>query len=59
MDWNAYRMGYGMGYEMGYEAAIREYEERTFADWIDGGYDMYAADDYDRYATDEEDAYDE
>lgn len=33
------------------DEAIREYEERTFADWIDGGYDMYA--------TDEEDAYDE
>ena len=30
---------------------VREYEERTFADYIDGGYDMYA--------TDEEDAYDE
>ena len=47
MDWNAYWMGYGTGYE----AAIREYEERTFADYIDGEYDMYA--------TDEEDAYDE
>ena len=33
------------------DKAIREYEERTFADYIDGGYDMYA--------TDEEDAYDE
>ena len=33
------------------EEAVREYEERTFADYIDGGYDMYA--------TDEEDAYDE
>ena len=51
MDWNAYRIGYGMGYEMGYEAAIREYEERTFADYIDDGYDIYA--------TEEEDAYDE
>ena len=30
---------------------VREYEERTFADYIDDGYDMYA--------TDEEDAYDE
>lgn len=30
---------------------VREYDERTFADYIDGGYDMYA--------TDEEDAYDE
>lgn len=30
---------------------VREYEERTFADYIDGGYDMYA--------TYEEDAYDE
>ena len=30
---------------------VREYEERTFADYIDGGYDMYE--------TDEEDAYDE
>lgn len=47
MDWKTY----WMGYEMGYEAAIREYEERTFSDWMDVGYDMYA--------TDEEDAYDE
>ena len=39
MDWNAWI------------DKIREYEERTFADYIDGGYDMYA--------TDEEDAYDE
>ena len=30
---------------------VREYEERTFADYINGEYDMYA--------TDEEDAYDE
>lgn len=29
---------------------VREYEERTFADYINGEYDMYA--------TDEEDAYD-
>ena len=43
MDWNAFWMGYG--------AAMQEYEERTFADYIDGGYDMYQ--------TDEEDAYDE
>ena len=41
------------------DEAIREYEERTFADWIDGGYDMYATDDYDMYATDEGYAYDE
>lgn len=40
------------------DEAVREYEERTFADYLDGGYDMYAADDYDRYATDEEDTYD-
>ncbi len=39
MDWDAW-----MG-------RVREYEERTFADYIDGGYDMYA--------TDEEDEYDE
>lgn len=39
MDWNAWM------------DKVREYEERTFADYIDGGYDMYA--------TDEEDAYDE
>ena len=39
MDWNAWM------------DRVREYEERTFADYIDGGYDMYA--------TDEEDAYDE
>ena len=38
---------------------VREYEERTFADYIDSGYDMYAADDYDRHAREEEDAYDE
>lgn len=44
---------------MEFDEAIRDYEERTFADWIDGGYDMYAADDYDRYATDEEDTYDQ
>ena len=36
---------------MVFDEAIREYEERTFADYIDGEYDMYA--------TDEEDAYDE
>lgn len=47
MDWNAWM------------DKVREYEERTFADYIDGGYDMYAADDYDRHATEEEDAYDE
>ena len=34
---------------------VREYEERTFADYIDGGYDMYAAEDYDRYETEEDD----
>ena len=39
MDWDAWMDN------------VREYEERTFADYIDGGYDMYA--------TDEEDAYDE
>ena len=39
MDWDAWM------------DRVREYEERTFADYIDGGYDMYA--------TDEEDAYDE
>ena len=39
MDWNAWI------------GRVREYEERTFADYIDGGYDMYA--------TDEEDEYDE
>ena len=33
------------------DEAVREYEERTFADYIDGGYDMYA--------TCEEDEYDE
>ena len=57
MDWNAYRMGYGMGYEMGYEAAIREYEERTFADWMDGRRDDSINDDtYDDW---EEDTYDQ
>ena len=30
---------------------VREYEERTFADYIDGGYDLYT--------TDEEDTYDQ
>ena len=44
---------------MEFDEAIRDYEERTFADYIDGGYDMYATDDYDRYATDEGYAYDE
>ena len=39
MDWDAWMN------------RVRKYEERTFADYIDGGYDMYA--------TDEEDAYDE
>ena len=39
MDWDAWM------------DKVREYDERTFADYIDGGYDMYA--------TDEEDAYDE
>ena len=39
MDWDAWMY------------KVREYEERTFADYIDGGYDMYQ--------TDEEDAYDE
>ena len=39
MDWDAWMY------------KVREYEERTFADYIYGGYDMYA--------TDEEDAYDE
>lgn len=39
MDWDAWM------------DKVREYEERTFADYIDGGYDMYT--------TDEEDAYDE
>lgn len=34
---------------------IREYEERTLADYIDGGYDMYADDDFDRYETEEDD----
>lgn len=38
---------------------VREYEERTFADYIDGGCDMYEDDDYDRHATEEEDEYDE
>ena len=47
MDWTTF----WRGYEAGYYAAVLEYEERTFADYIDGGYDMYA--------TDEEDAYDE
>ena len=49
----------GAVFWMELDKAIREYEERTFADWIDGGYDMYAANDYDMYTTDEEDAYDE
>ena len=44
----------GAVFWMVFDEAIREYEERTFADYIDGGYDMYATDDYDRYATDEE-----
>ena len=39
MDWDAWM------------DKVREYEERTFADYINGEYDMYA--------TDEEDAYDE
>lgn len=39
MDWDAWMEN------------VREHDERTFADYIDGGYDMYA--------TDEEDAYDE
>ena len=39
MDWDAWMY------------KVRDYDERTFADYIDGGYDMYA--------TDEEDAYDE
>lgn len=26
---------------------VREYEERTFADYIDDGYDMYATDEED------------
>ena len=43
MDWSVFWTAF--------DEAIREYEERTFADYIDGGYDMYA--------TDEEDAYDE
>ena len=47
MEWDAYWIGR--------DAAIREYEERTFADWINGGYDMYAAEDYDRYETEEDD----
>ena len=46
MDWDA-RMD-----------KVREYEERTFADYIDGGYDMYATDE-DAYDNWEEDAYDE
>ena len=49
MDWNAY----WMGYVTGYDAAIREYEERTFADWMDGCH----SDDREEYW--EEDAYDE
>ena len=36
---------------------VREYDERTFANYIDGGYDMHTTDDDDAY--DEEDAYDE
>lgn len=43
MDWHAWMY------------KVREYEERTFADYIDGGYDMYAAEDYDRYETEEDD----
>ena len=39
MDWDAWMY------------KVRDYDERTFADYIDYGYDMYA--------TDEEDAYDE
>ena len=39
MDWHAWM------------DKVREYQERTFADYIDDGYDMYA--------IDEEDAYDE
>ena len=39
MDWNAFWMER--------DAAIREYEERTFADYIDGGYDMNANDEED------------
>ena len=41
----------GAVFWMVFDEAIREYEERTFADYIYGGYDMYT--------TDEEDAYDE
>lgn len=43
MDWSVFLTAI--------DVAVREYDERTFADYIDGGYDMYAAD--------EEDAYDE
>ena len=43
MDWSVFLTAI--------DVAVREYDERTFADYIDGGYDMYA--------TDEEDAYDE
>ena len=46
MDWNAWM------------DRVREYEERTFADYIDGGYDMYATDE-DAYDNWDEDAYDE
>ena len=49
MDWKTY----WMGYMMGFDAAIREYEERTFADWMDG----CNSDDREEYW--EEDAYDE
>lgn len=41
----------GAVFWMVFDEAIREYEERTFADYIDDGYDIYA--------TEEEDAYDE
>ena len=41
----------GAVFWMVFDEAIREYEERTFADYIDDGYEMYA--------TEEEDAYDE
>ena len=45
MDWDAWMY------------KVREYDERTFADYIDVGYDMYATYDEDEY--DEEDSYDE
>ena len=41
MDWNAFWMGY--------DAAVQEYEERTFADDIDVGYDLNVTEEEDKW----------